>query len=67
LNKRESYSAPITGKIHNKKRAMKKIYIDEIPSNAKEEILMLYNLGVRIEELEYLIDVKFDESLSESS
>jgi len=46
---------------------MKNLYIEEIPSTSKEEILMLYNLGVRIEELEYLIDVKFNESLSKSS
>ena len=46
---------------------MKKIYLEEIPTNAKEEISMLYNLGVRIEKLEYLIDIKFNESFSESS
>jgi len=46
---------------------MTKIYLDEIPANRKEEISMLYGLGVRIEELEYLIDIKFNESLSEPS
>jgi len=46
---------------------MKKIYIEEIPKSSKEEISMLYNLGVGLDELEYLIDVKFNNSLSEPS
>jgi len=46
---------------------MKELYIEEIPTNAKEEISMLYNLGVGLEELEYLIDVKFNKALSKSS
>jgi len=41
-----------------------KLYLDEIPENAKEEISLLYKLGVEIEELEYLIRVKFRESLN---
>ena len=40
---------------------MKKIYLEEIPKNTKEEISMLYNMGVKLEELEYLIDIKFKE------
>ena len=46
---------------------MKELYIEEIPTNTKEEISMLYNLGVGLEELEYLIDVKFNKALSKSS
>lgn len=45
---------------------MERIYI-EIPKNEKEEISMLYKLGVGLEELEYLIDVKFNRSISETS
>lgn len=40
-----------------------KLYLDGIPDDAKQEILFLYKIGVEIEELEYLIKVKFKESL----
>jgi len=41
-----------------------KLYLDGVPADTKEEISLLYNLGVEIEELEYLIRVKFRESLN---
>ena len=42
-----------------------KLFLEkEIPSDAKEEISFLYSLGVEIEELEYLIRVKFRENLN---
>jgi len=48
----------------NTKEMTKKLYIDkEIPENVQDEIVLLYSLGVEIEELEYLIQVKFRESL----
>lgn len=40
-----------------------KLYLEEIPEDAKEEILFLYHLGIEIEELEYLIRVKLREKL----
>lgn len=44
---------------------MEEIYLgQEIPENVKEEISLLYGLGVEIEELEYLIKIKLKESLS---
>ena len=58
---------PLNGEHSQQKKSMKKIYLEEIPTNTKEEISMLYNLGVGLEELEYLIDVKFNKALSESS
>ena len=44
-----------------------KLYLDEIPEDAKEEISFLYSLGVEIEELEWLIKVKFRETLNLNS
>ena len=45
----------------------KKLYLDkEIPESAQDEITFLYSLGIEIEELEYLIQVKFRESLKSS-
>lgn len=41
-----------------------KLFLEDIPSDAKEEISLLYSLGVEIEELEFLIHVKFRESLN---
>lgn len=41
----------------------KDIFLEEnLPSNAREEISFLYSIGVEIEELEFLIKVKFKES-----
>ena len=40
--------------------AMNKIYLEEIPKNQKEEISMLYSLGVGIEDIEYLIEIKLN-------
>lgn len=43
----------------------KDLFLEEnFPSDAKEEISLLYDLGVEIEELEFLIKVKFKESLN---
>jgi len=44
-----------------------KSYSEEIPKNIEEEISILHNLGVALEELEYLIDIKLKESLSETT
>lgn len=42
----------------------KNLFLEEnLPSDAKEEISLLYSLGVEIEELEFLIRVKLEESL----
>jgi hypothetical protein len=43
---------------------MKKLFLEGIPQDAKEEISLLYNLGIEIEELEYLIRIKFKESFN---
>jgi hypothetical protein len=40
------------------------LFLEDMPSDAKEEISLLYGLGVEIEELEFLIKVKFKESLN---
>lgn len=46
-------------------RMSKDLFLEEnFPSDAKEEISLLYSLGVEIEELEFLIKVKFKESLN---
>ena len=43
----------------------KDLFLEEnLPSDAKEELSLLYSLGVEIEELEFLIKVKFKESLN---
>ncbi len=43
----------------------KNLFLEEnLPSDAREEISFLYSLGVEIEELEFLIRVKFKESLN---
>ena len=42
---------------------MENLFLEGIPQDAKEEISILYNLGVEIEELEYLIRIKFRENL----
>ena len=36
-----------------------KLYLEEIPEQLKEEIVFLYNLGISIDDLEYLIQRKF--------
>jgi len=38
--------------------------LEGVSDDAREEISMLYKIGVEIEELEYLIKVKFNESLN---
>ena len=43
---------------------MKDLFLEGIPEDAKEEISLLYNLGVKIEELEYLIRIKFRDSFN---
>lgn len=43
---------------------MENLYIEkDMPENVKEEISFLYKIGVEIEELDYLIMVKFKEIL----
>jgi len=46
---------------------MKDLFLEGIPQDAKEEIYLLYKLGVEIEELEYLIRVKLKENLNLNS
>jgi len=46
---------------------MENLFLEEIPQNAREEISLLYNLGVQAEELEYLIRIKIRESLHSDS
>jgi hypothetical protein len=43
---------------------MENLFLEGIPQDAKEEISLLYNLGIEIEELEYLIRIKFKESFN---
>ncbi len=43
---------------------MGNLFLEGIPQNVKEEIFLLYNLGIEIEELEYLIRIKFKESFN---
>lgn len=43
---------------------MGNLFLEGIPQNVKEEIFLLYNLGVKIEELEYLIRIKLRESFN---
>jgi len=45
----------------------KELFLEGVSDDVKEEILMLYKIGVEIEELEYLIRVKFKESLNSNS
>ena len=40
------------------------LFLEGIPEDAKKEISMLYNLGIGIEELEYLIKIKFKENIN---
>ena len=43
----------------------KGLFLEEnFPSDVREEISLLYDLGVEIEELDFLIKVKFKESLN---
>ena len=46
---------------------MENLFLEEIPKNAEEEISLLFNLGVRTEELEYLIKIKIQENLHSNS
>ncbi len=43
---------------------MGNLFLEGISQDAKEEISLLYNLGIEIEELEYLIKIKFKESFN---
>jgi len=55
---------PLWGtKIQRKRCEMENLFLEGISEDAKEEISILYNLGVEIEELEYLIRIKFRENL----
>ena len=43
----------------------KNIFLEaEIPEDVKNEILFLYRLGIGIQELEFLIKIKFRENLN---
>ena len=46
---------------------MENLFLEGIPQDVKEEISILYNLGVEIDELEYLIRIKFRENLNLNS
>ena len=41
---------------------MENLFLEGISQDAKEEISLLYSLGVEIEDLEYLIKIKFRET-----
>ncbi|MBA7597101.1 hypothetical protein ES703_04096 [subsurface metagenome] len=43
---------------------MENLFLEGIPQDAKEEIFLLYNLGVGIEDIEYLIRIKLRESFN---
>ncbi len=43
---------------------MGNLFLEGIPENVKEEIFLLYNLGVKIEDIEYLIRIKLRESFN---
>ncbi len=43
---------------------MGNLFLEGIPQDVKEEISLLYNLGVEIEDIEYLIRIKFKESFN---
>ncbi len=43
---------------------MGNLFLEGIPQNVKEEIFLLYNLGVKIEDIEYLIRIKLRESFN---
>lgn len=51
-------------KIFFEEMECQKIYLEGMSEDARDELLFLYNLGVEIEELEYLIRVKLRESLN---
>ena len=38
----------------------KKIYSEEIPEDIRKEISLLYDIGVGVEELDYLITIKLN-------
>lgn len=38
----------------------KEIYLEEIPEDLKKEISLLYDIGVGVEELDYLITIKLN-------
>ena len=49
---------------YNKKRMVKeKNCLEGIPEHAKQEIILLYNMGIKYDELEYLIKIKLREAL----
>ena len=43
---------------------MENLFLEGIPQDAKEEISLLYNLGIEIEDIEDLIKIKFKESFN---
>ncbi|HUW43480.1 MAG TPA: hypothetical protein VMV95_00775 [Bacillota bacterium] len=45
---------------------MTNLFLEGVSQETKEEISLLYNLGVGIEELEYLIRIKFSKKLDSS-
>lgn len=38
---------------------MENLFLEGVPQDVKDEISILYSMGVEIEELEYLIRLKF--------
>ncbi len=46
---------------------MENLFLEGISEDAKEEISLLYSLGVGIEEIEYLIWIKFRKNLNLNS
>ncbi len=43
---------------------MGNLFLEGVPQNVKEEIFLLYNLGVKIEDIEYLIKIKLRENFN---
>ncbi|MFH1311125.1 MAG: hypothetical protein ABIH65_01835 [Nanoarchaeota archaeon] len=37
--------------------------LEGIPEHAKQEIILLYNMGIKYDELEYLIKIKLREAI----
>ena len=40
-----------------------KLYLEGVSEDTKEELLFLYNLGIEINELEFLVQTKINETL----
>lgn len=59
-----AHPPPYGGQKFKERCEMENLFLEGIPQEAKDEISLLYNLGIEIEELEYLIRIKFKESFN---